>query len=177
MRPRKYMLLPLLGLAAAACGGEGEADRVVRVASDDAPPSAPASAQPEPAARPKRTQIKEKPQTSIGILRPRAGRPVQGPAVTVSVGVEGFEVVEQRVRPPFPSPVRGKGHVHYYLDTKKLPRVHGSPATGAYRSLSSTTYTWPDVPPGRHTFAVQLVGKDHVPLSPQVKDRITLRVR
>lgn len=107
---------------------------------------------------------------------PLDGRTVRGNAVAVSVSVEGFEIVEQRVRPPFPPPVPGQGHVHFYLDTERLPTRHGPPATGAYRSVSTTTYTWPGVPPGRHSLAVQLVGRDHVPLRPPVSDRITVDV-
>jgi len=94
--------------------------------------------------------------------------------VTVSVAVKGFNVVEQRVRPPFPQPVAGKGHVHFYLDAEAIPTTHSPPTTGAYRSISGTTYTWTGVGPGRHTVAVQLVGKDHVPLTPQAKDQATV---
>lgn len=113
---------------------------------------------------------------SITIRTPIDGQTVPGDAVTVSVSVRAFKVVEQRARPPFPRPVAGKGHVHFYLDTKTLPRTHSPPATGSYRSVSTTSYTWTGVTPGRHTFAVQLVGKDHAPLRTPVKDRIRLTV-
>lgn len=96
--------------------------------------------------------------------------------MTVSVSVDGFEIVPQRLRPPFPRPVAGKGHVHFYLDTKRLPVVHGPPATGAYRSVATTTYTWTGVAPGRHSFAAQLVGRDHAPLRRAAKDRVTVDV-
>ena len=92
------------------------------------------------------------------------------------MAVEDFKVVNQRVRPPFPSPVPGQGHVHFYLDTKTLPTTHGPPATGAYRSTSATSYRWTGVGPGEHSFSVQLVGKDHAPLRPPAKDRITVEV-
>ena len=94
----------------------------------------------------------------------------------MKVRVDNFRIVEQRVRPPFPPPAAGRGHVHFYLDTKRLPTRHGPPETGAYRSVATTSYTWVGVPPGRHSFAVQLVGKDHVPLRPQAKDRIAVEV-
>ena len=96
--------------------------------------------------------------------------------MTVSTSVKGFELVEQRVRPPFPRPVRGKGHVHFYLDTATLPTTHSPPATGAYRSVSGRTYTWTGLPHGTHSLAVQLVGKDHAPLRPAAKDRVTVEV-
>ena len=109
-------------------------------------------------------------------MRPADGRTLRGTSVTVSVSIDGFKLVDQRVRPPFPAPRAGKGHVHFYLDAKTLPRRHGPPVTGAYRSTPATTYTWTGVAPGRHSLAVQLVGKDHVPLSPPVKDRITVEL-
>ena len=90
--------------------------------------------------------------------------------------VKAFTLVHQRVRPPFPSPVAGQGHVHYYLDTKRLPTTHSPPATGVYRSIPATDYTWTGVAPGKRSFAVQLVGRDHAPLTPPVTDRITLDV-
>ena len=113
---------------------------------------------------------------SIRILTPADGQTVHGDALNVSVSVKGFRVVAQRVRPPFPPPVAGKGHVHFYLDTETLPKTHSPPTTGTYRSLSTTRHTWTSVPAGRHTLAVQLVGKDHAPLSSPVKDRITVTV-
>ena len=112
----------------------------------------------------------------IRITKPGDGTTVRGGAVTVSASIEDFELVPQRVRPPFPPPVDGSGHVHFYLDTKTLPTEHGPPATGAYRSTSATTYTWTGVAPGTHSLAVQLVGRDHVPLRPAVRDRITVEV-
>jgi hypothetical protein len=113
---------------------------------------------------------------SIAIRRPRIGQIVNGHAVTVSVSVEHFRIVEQRTRPPFPPPVAGRGHVHFYLDTETLPTTHGPPASGAYRSIAGMSYTWTGVARGKHSFAVQLVGKDHAPLSPPVKDRVTVVV-
>ena len=110
-------------------------------------------------------------------MRPVGGERIRGDQVTVTVSVDNFRVVQQRVRPPFPPPVAGRGHVHFYLDTKRLPTRHGPPATGVYRSMSTTRYTWVGVPPGRHSLAVQLVGKDHAPLRPQAKDRITVELR
>ena len=113
---------------------------------------------------------------SITITRPGDGATVHGGALRVGVAIEGFELVSQRVRPPFPPPVAGQGHVHFYLDTRELPTTHSPPATGVYRSVAETAYTWTGVAPGRHSLAVQLVGKDHAPLRPQAKDRITVQV-
>lgn len=173
------MLVPF---ALAACGGEDNDEEATTRPGTDEPPGAEARTAPgakessdrgsggPPASEP------GTPEPSISILTPTDGQTVHGGSVTVSVSVKGFKVVNQQVRPPFPPPVAGKGHVHFYLDTETLPRTHSPPTTGTYRSISMTTYTWTGVGPGRHTFAVQLVGKDHVPLSAPVKDRITVTV-
>jgi hypothetical protein len=117
------------------------------------------------------------PGPSIAIIKPTDGETVRGRTVTVSVSVKGFKVVDQKVRPPFPPPVAGEGHVHFYLDTATLPTTHSPPTTGAYRSVSGSTYSWTGVVPGRHSLAVQLVGRDHTPLSRPVKDRIVVNVK
>jgi hypothetical protein len=170
------MFVPL-GLA--ACGGDDQDDKGATRPYTDEPRGPAARTAPrggKPPGRGDRDGRASGPKAfepSIRILKPTNGQTVHGGAVTVSVSVKGFKVVNQQVRPPFPRPVAGKGHLHFYLDTETLPRTHSPPSTGTYRSVSMTTYTWTGVPPGRHTFAVQLVGKDHVPLSAPVKDQIT----
>jgi hypothetical protein len=108
---------------------------------------------------------------SITIRTPKTGSTVHGSAIRVSVLMKGFKVHEQ-----FQPPVAGEGHVHFYLDVKRLPTTHTYPSPVPYRSISGTTYTWTGVSPGRHTLAVQLVGNDHVPLRPPVEDRVTVTV-
>ena len=171
----------LIGAALPGCG-EGADERAAIERSDSRPPAAPAPG-PAAARRSSRrgtaatlTSRKRDRRPSVDIVRPADGRRVRGDRITVTVSIDDFRLVEQRVRPPFPPPVPGRGHVHFYLDTGRLPTRHGPPATGAYRSLSTTSYTWVGVPPGRHSLAAQLVGKDHVPLRPQAKDRITVDV-
>jgi hypothetical protein len=174
------LLIPrvVVAVALAACGGDG-------------PQQVPTPGETEEVAdtvtRTRPSGVKERhredgrqrqrPRPSITLLEPTRRQTVAAGAVTVSASVTGFRLVDQRVRPPFPPPEAGQGHVHFYLDTVNLPTTHSPPATGSYRSISGTSYTWPDVSPGRHSFAVQLVGKDHVPLRNPVKDRITLVVR
>jgi hypothetical protein len=167
----------LIAVALAACGGEEPTQGTDRRDTDEfatalprSEPSAASKRQP----RGRRAQAEREP--SITILEPTSREAVPAGAVTVSVSVKGFKVVAQRVRPPFPPPERGEGHIHFYLDTVALPTTHSAPATGSYRSISGRSYTWPDVGRGRHSFAVQLVGKDHAPLPAPVKDRITLLV-
>jgi hypothetical protein len=125
-------------------------------------PVAPAPKRPPPA-----------PGTSIKILTPKAGSTVHGSTVEVSVLVTSFNIVNRQ----FHAPVAGEGHVHFYLDAKALPRTHTYPSPVTYRSISGTTYGWTGVSPGRHTFAVQLVGNDHVPLRPAAKNQVTVTVQ
>jgi hypothetical protein len=165
-RLTKLTLLLAFSLLLAACGGQAAVgDR------SDAEGSGAVAHQGAPAPAPQRRT-----RPAIALRRPADGQSVRGGAVTVSVAVEGFELVEQRVRPPFPPPVHGKGHVHFYLDTERLPTTHSPPATGTYRSISGRTYTWTGLAPGTHSLAVQLVGKDHAPLRPPAKDRVTVDV-
>lgn len=182
----RFVLLPsisaLVAWALAACGGQAaeapsatgpqRGDRPVAVAHGAA--DAERAPRRDGADRPQGTADASGP--SIEIVKPADGQTVRGGALTVSVSVKRFEVVNQRVRPPFPAPVAGQGHVHFYLDTKMLPTTHSPPTTGAYRSVSDTAYTWTGVDRGRRSVAVQLVGKDHAPLRPAVKDRMTVDV-
>lgn len=111
-------------------------------------------------------------QPTITIVTPRAGATTHGRSIRVSVSVKGFNPRHEQFRPPAPR----EGHVHFYLDVKTLPKTHMYPSPVPYRSISGTTYTWTGVSPGRHTVAVQLVGNDHVPLRPAVKDRVIVTV-
>jgi len=176
------ILSVLAALAVAACGREDATPSARESQRNDssaaATETAPMLAR-SPRDAPKRAPASARatPRPSIEIVRPVAREAVRGDAVTVSVVVKAFKLVNQRVRPPFPPPVAGQGHVHYYLDTKSLPTTHSRPATGVYRSIPATDYTWTGVAPGKRSFAVQLVGRDHAPLTPPVTDRITLDVR
>lgn len=109
---------------------------------------------------------------SITIVTPKAGATIHKRRITVSVSVKGFNPRHAQFRPPAPR----EGHVHFYLDVKRLPTTHRYPSPVPYRSISGTTYTWTGVSLGRHTVAVQLVGNDHVPLRPAVKDRARVTV-
>jgi hypothetical protein len=183
-RPQLKKLVLLLTLsvfvpfALAACGGEdNDEEGATGPVSDESAGAVARSAADAEESPGRGAGGAPTPEPSISILTPADGQTVQGGAVTVSVSVNGFKVVNQQARPPFPPPVAGKGHVHFYLDTETLPSTHSPPTTGTYRSISATTYTWTGVGRGRHTLAVQLVGKDHVPLSAPVKDRVNVTVR
>ena len=60
-----------------------------------------------------------------------------------------------------------------------MPTTAGQPAVspeGTYHAEATTSYTWPDVAPGEHTFGVQLVNNDHTPLEPPVVAAVTVTV-
>jgi hypothetical protein len=109
---------------------------------------------------------------SVKLTTPSDGSKLPAGSIGLAAEVAGFDVVAKQFQPP----VDGEGHVHFYLDVDELPATHARPTTGAYRSVSRTTYTWPDVPPGEHTFAIQLVGNDHVPLDPPARDEVRVTV-
>lgn len=95
--------------------------------------------------------------------------------VEVTAAPEGFDVVNKLGQ----APADGEGHIHYYLDVDELPTTPGKPAVseeGTYHAEATTSYTWPDVEPGEHTFAVQLVNNDHTPLEPPVTAETTITV-
>ena len=122
----------------------------------------------EPTPKPQRVE-----GPSITFIEPTPGGSLPAGVVQLAVEVEQFDVVAKQFEPP----VDGEGHVHFYLDVEELPTTHARPATGEYRSVSRTEYTWTGVPAGEHTFSVQLVGNDHVPLNPPAKDRVRITVR
>jgi Domain of unknown function (DUF4399) len=114
-------------------------------------------------------------ETDAIITRPEQGSTVEAGNVTVSVDVKKFDVVDKLGQ----APEDGDGHVHFYIDVGEIPTVAGEPATtdeGTYHAQATTEFTWEDVEPGEHTFAVQLVNNDHTPLNPPVIAQVTVEV-
>lgn len=113
---------------------------------------------------------------SIRILEPVAGATLQTRDVNVSVAVDNFNVVRKQGQ----APLSGEGHVHFYLDVPDLPATPGQhaapPGRKGYYSSSTPSYTWRDVPPGLHNFAVQLVTNDHRALDTPVTAEVTVAV-
>lgn len=60
----------------------------------------------------------------------------------------------------------GEGHVHIWLDDEKL-----EPQT-AVKVFKNEPVVFRDLKPGQHTLTVQLVGNDHRPILPEVKEVI-----
>jgi hypothetical protein len=95
-------------------------------------------------------------ETDVTITRPAQGSTIDAGNITVSVEVDKFDVVDKRGE----AAADGEGHVIFYLDVGEIPTVDGEPATteeGTFEAQATTEFTWDDVEPGEHTFAVQLV--------------------
>lgn len=113
---------------------------------------------------------------TVAITKPAAGSTVAAGDVEVTVSPESFNIVNKLGQPP----VAGEGHIHYYLDVETIPTTPGKPAVTddpkTYHAEATTTYSWPDVAAGEHTFGVQLVNNDHTPLEPAVTAEVTVTV-
>ena len=112
---------------------------------------------------------------SITISSPLNGATITGNSTTVKVQVSNFDIVDKLGQ----SNVNGQGHIHYFLDVTP-PTTPGQPATtaqGTYVATTDTSYTWTNLSPGQHTFAVELVNNDHTPLEPAVTDSVTVTLQ
>lgn len=103
---------------------------------------------------------------TVAITSPAQGASVQGPNVTISVAVSGFNIVNALGG----TNVAGEGHIHYFKDVlpPTTPGVPAVTAVGTYVATINTTWTWTTVPVGTHMFSVELVNNDHTPLVPYV---------
>lgn len=114
---------------------------------------------------------------SVRITSPSNGATIQAGDIRIDTAVENFNIVDKQGQATVP----GEGHVHFYMDVSPMPSAAGQPAIPANTStlwahVSDDTYTFQNVPPGVHTFAVQLVNNDHTPLAPVVSDTVTVTV-
>jgi hypothetical protein len=104
-------------------------------------------------------QAQEASKPSIKILvpgdNPRVGLSGDGWCPVV-VEVNNFKLVDKGE-----ANIAGEGHIHYYLDTEP-------DAANSYADTIETTYYWPQVGKGQHTFLAELVNNDHTPLNPPV---------
>jgi hypothetical protein len=114
---------------------------------------------------------------SVSITAPTDGSQVTAGSVTVIASVQNFDIVNKLGQPPVP----GEGHIHFYLDVKKIPTTPDKPAITAdaktYHAVATKSYTWTGVKPGKHTFAVQLVNNNHTPLSTPVTAEVTVTAK
>jgi len=104
----------------------------------------------------------------LTITAPADGAVLPVGDITVSVQVSNFRLV-----PEYGEYIPGEGHLHYYMD---LPANAVASQPGFFVPTTDTSYTWPNVPPGTHTFTVELASTDHTPLPQPVSRTVTVKV-
>ena len=112
---------------------------------------------------------------SIQITSPLEGATVPAGNVTVMVHVDDLTLVSKLGQ----ASVAGEGHIHYFMDVASVPTTPGKPAltaAGTYYPTANTSYTWTNVMPGMHKFAIELVNNDHTPLVPAKYTMINVTV-
>lgn len=83
--------------------------------------------------------------------------------LTISIAVFQHELKDFRTNQ---SPSAGQGHIHVWLDTDPSdPKI-------AYKQIDGKPIEFDKVKPGHHMLTVQLVGNDHKPIQPAVKQTI-----
>jgi hypothetical protein len=111
----------------------------------------------------------------LTITSPAEGAVLPAGDITITVRVSNIKLVPKYGQ-PF---VAGEGHLHYYLGVggPATPGSSGVIAPVTYISTTETSYTWVDVPPGIHTFSVELAYNDHSPFIPPVVKTVTVTVQ
>lgn len=129
--------------------------------ADEAPPE-------EPAAE----AAQETPDVTI--LEPAEGAEIEGPSVTVRLGVENLQIALAG------DMTEGTGHHHLYLDAdltsvdEPIPSVEGSIV---HMGDGSSEFTFENVEPGAHRIIAVVGDGLHVPLQPLVVDTVNFVVR
>ena len=112
---------------------------------------------------------------ALVIVSPRQRNTLPAGDVTVLVDVTAFKLVNWPGKPPTP----GEGRLIFYLDAQAIPvdpdRSAGS-GPGTY-DTDEPSYTFRNVPPGRHVFGVQLIDHDGTPVDPPKAAMVTVNVR
>ncbi len=146
-------VLILAATLASACGGEPPADSA---AEADTPAAAPAAT-----------------MASVTIGSPTDGAAIMTAAVTVTLTVEGVQIV------PAGDTTSGTGHHHLYLDadlTALSTPVPTVPGSIIHMGDGSAEYTFEDVAPGEHRLIAVVADGIHVPLNPLVVDTVMFTV-
>jgi plastocyanin len=113
----------------------------------------------------------------VTITSPQNGATLPAGNVTVTVQVSNFKIVDKQGQASVP----GEGHVHFYMDVSPIPTDPKKPAipanaSAAWAHVSANTYTFTNVPPGMHTFTVQLANNDHTPVQPSAVASVMVTV-
>jgi hypothetical protein len=117
------------------------------------------------------------PAPSLDIITPQEGATVPAGDVTVTIRAGNFRIVDKEGQ----ANVRGEGQVHFYMDVGTVPSTPGSLAIPSapdirWARVAGTEYTFTDIPPGTHTFTVQLVNNDQTPVTPLLYRSVTITV-
>ena len=104
------------------------------------------------------------PQTpSFHIISPANGDILYSDQVKVAVTAFHHQLADFRQHA---QTMAGQGHIHVWLDTDPSdPKL-------AFKMINGEPAVFDNVPSGSHTLTVQLVGNDHKPISPEVKQVI-----
>jgi hypothetical protein len=110
----------------------------------------------------------------LTITAPADGAVLPAGDITISVQVTNFKLVSDYGQAFVP----GEGHLHYYKDLPVLATERRPAVTppGSFVATTATSYTFTDVPPGMHTFTVELASNDHTPFIQPVNRTVTVTV-
>lgn len=103
---------------------------------------------------------------SFHVFGVKDGDTLQGGTVQVSVAAYNHKLTDFTKSP---AAVEGEGHIHLWLDTD------ANDPKAAVKSFDGEPVVFDNVAPGEHTLTVQLVGNDHKPVLPEVKQTIEFR--
>jgi hypothetical protein len=109
------------------------------------------------------------------ILSPRNGAELSGTSATITVQVTNFNVVDKIGQ----ENAAREGHIIFYLDTP-APTLQGPVATtapGTFFITTDTSYTWPGLAPGAHSFYAEIVNNNNTPLNPPISASISLTMK
>lgn len=98
----------------------------------------------------------------VTLLSPSNGEILKSGDVRVRIYPQNFNMVPASGQPN----KANEGHAIYYLDVS-APLKAGSPAitaAGTCAVSAEASHIWQNIPPGEHTFIVQLVNNDDTPL-------------
>ena len=110
----------------------------------------------------------------VKIIEPKKDAQIPAGNITVMANVTNFNLVDKLGQ----ANTAGEGHLHYYIDVA-VPKTPGKPAVtaiGTFAPTANTTWTWPNVKPGKHNFSVQLANNDHTPVFPLVYNTVNITV-
>jgi hypothetical protein len=112
------------------------------------------------------------------ILSPRTNAVIAGNSVTIAAQAANFKLVDAAGQ----ADAVNEGHLYYFMDveaptTTMTPGAPIDTAAGTFAATSNTSYTWQNVPPGVHTFSIELVNNDGTPTNPPVTSKIAVIVR